>query len=576
MKLSRNAIWILVTAATVSLAGLVWVQVQLLRNALKVQKQSFRQNAQAALTSAVEQMENREVARGIFDVSVSRPHVIMSATINGTDNRVHGDSLHDKDSMVIIATTDTLAPFWFSQDTLIYSVPADRRVVLRRSGNGGGNKLLIDSVMPAGIYHLPLDHQQAPTHAFMYSYLCDDDSLVMELSHSESAQPIVNAVSTAGKQKIVRKVLDKLVTAEFLPVERRIDTTQLDSILTAAFVNHGIQLGSQWGVLNLKRDSLSLKSEGVDDQTLRNAWLRTRLFPQDVFAPHADLLVHFPDEESFVMAQVVPQFTATGLFMLIVVICFAYTIRTILLQRRFADLTVGFINNMTHEFKTPISTISLACQALERPDVQESIDQSTRYLQMIRSENQRMKDHVDKILQMAVLEENSCELSISQVDMHSLIEKSCTHVVLQIEQTSGAFAFDLRAVNYLVNGDPTHLTNIIVNLLDNAVKYSNEPPSIRIVTWNPPGAEVVCVRVEDKGIGISAHDLPQVFEKYYRVASGDIHNVRGFGIGLSYVKLMIEAHGGHIRIESTPNRGTAVEFTLPVTVESNLRETHAD
>jgi two-component system phosphate regulon sensor histidine kinase PhoR len=272
-------------------------------------------------------------------------------------------------------------------------------------------------------------------------------------------------------------------------------------------------------------------------------------------------VVYFPEERSFIWQQVTPLLVATLVFMLIVTLCFAYTIRTIVRQRRFAELTVDFINNMTHEFKTPISTVNLAAEALLKSDA--SADGKTvRYGKMILDENQRMRHQVDKILQMAVLEEGDFELGLSDVDLHQIIRKAAEHLSLHVENREGVVDCRLDAPQHTVKGDPVHLINIVSNILDNANKYTPEKPSISITTRN--GDNGIFVRIEDNGIGIKEKDLKQVFDKYYRVPSGNVHNVKGFGLGLAYVKLMIEAHGGRIRIDSQFGKGTQVEIYLPV------------
>jgi two-component system phosphate regulon sensor histidine kinase PhoR len=223
---------------------------------------------------------------------------------------------------------------------------------------------------------------------------------------------------------------------------------------------------------------------------------------------------------------------------------------------------VDFINNMTHEFKTPISTVALACEAMSRPDVLEQHDTLLRYNRMIRDENTRMHKQVEKILQMAQLERGEYELNIQPVDVHALITQVSDNASLQLEQCQGKLELDLAAQEQQVAADKVHLTNVIQNLLDNAIKYSPERPAVTIKTRNQ--GPMLVVRISDQGIGIAEHDHKRVFEKYFRCHTGNRHDVKGFGLGLSYVKLMVEAHGGVVEISSQSGAGTSVDVFWPL------------
>jgi two-component system phosphate regulon sensor histidine kinase PhoR len=236
-------------------------------------------------------------------------------------------------------------------------------------------------------------------------------------------------------------------------------------------------------------------------------------------------------------------------------------VRVIFQQKRFAGTVIDFINNMTHEFKTPISTIALASEAIAKPEVLKSRPKIRKYNSLIADENNRMKHQVDTILQMAVLERGEFELKISDVDMHSVIRTAAANITLQVEQRNGTVRMELRASDAIVRGDAVHLANVIHNLLDNAVKYSPAVPAIVIETVNAEHQLLVCVR--DNGIGIAKEQISRVFDKYFRVPAGNTHDVKGFGLGLSYVKLIAEAHHGAVNIESTAGAGTTVELKIP-------------
>jgi two-component system phosphate regulon sensor histidine kinase PhoR len=250
-----------------------------------------------------------------------------------------------------------------------------------------------------------------------------------------------------------------------------------------------------------------------------------------------------------------------------IIFCFTYVLRLIFEQKRFSKLLTDFINNMTHEFKTPISTISLASETLTNATILKDEQRVQRYGQIIRDESFRMRRQVEKILQMAILEEGDYEYTFSAVNVHELIQKVVQNFTVKIEQLKGEITTHLTATHPVIEADPVHLENIIHNLLDNAIKYTQRHPVIRLQTAQLAGQ--IQITLEDNGIGIRPEDQKLVFEKYYRVPTGNVHDVKGFGLGLSYVKLIVEAHGGTIQLSSKPGKGSKFTIHLPETREKS-------
>ena len=221
-----------------------------------------------------------------------------------------------------------------------------------------------------------------------------------------------------------------------------------------------------------------------------------------------------------------------------------------------------FINNMTHELKTPIATISLAADALNNPGVQENKAGIQRYTRIIKEENQRMNRQVERVLQAARFDRNEIDLKKERVNLHELISRAAEHVLLQVQDRAGKLTMELNAVSHELMADRVHLTNIIYNLLDNANKYSPEAPMIKVATSNTD--HQVRVTISDKGKGISKADQQRIFTRFYRASTGNLHDVKGFGLGLSYVKETVEAHNGSISVSSKPGKGSTFEVTLPL------------
>ncbi|NOX48697.1 MAG: HAMP domain-containing histidine kinase [Chlorobi bacterium] len=346
-----------------------------------------------------------------------------------------------------------------------------------------------------------------------------------------------------------------------LPVENRIDPQILDSLLGSELKNRGINTDYEYGVFSPSRNTMPIQKTGKYPKELLNNGYHYTLFPSDMIANPNYLMVFFPHERKFLITQLWRTLTISIVLILTIILSFSYTIFTIFRQKKLSEMKNDFINNMTHEFKTPISTISLACEALKDKDIQKTAGVSDTYIHMIDEENNRLKSMAERILQSAKLEKDNIALNKEEVDVHGIIRESIKNIQLQIEKKAGQIIMELNAGKHLLQADKVHFTNIIFNLLDNANKYSPVTPKLKIKTENSYSG--IIITIEDNGIGISKANQKRVFEKLYRVPTGNIHNVKGFGLGLSYVKAIVEAHGGKIGLESELNKGTKFIITLP-------------
>jgi two-component system phosphate regulon sensor histidine kinase PhoR len=252
---------------------------------------------------------------------------------------------------------------------------------------------------------------------------------------------------------------------------------------------------------------------------------------------------------------------SSTMFTLIIILVFAYTILVILRQKKLSDIKSDFINNMTHEFKTPIATISLAVDSIKDPRVKSNAEKFDYFTKIIREENKRMNAQVENVLQMAQIEKGDLNLKHELVNMHAVIFNAVEFIALQVENKEGEINVDLKAENPIVKGDPIHLSNVIFNLLDNANKYSPEKPKIIVESFNLKDGLVV--KVIDHGIGMTKDTQKKIFEKFYRVSTGNIHDIKGFGLGLSYVRAIVEKHNGTIKVESHLGKGSNFEIFLP-------------
>jgi two-component system phosphate regulon sensor histidine kinase PhoR len=250
------------------------------------------------------------------------------------------------------------------------------------------------------------------------------------------------------------------------------------------------------------------------------------------------------------------------LFTLIITTAFFITIRTLLKQKKLSEIKSDFINNMTHEFKTPLATISLAVDALKNDKVKGNEEKTGYFTNIIKEENKRMNKQVETILQAALLDKQEVQLNLKKLPAHEMIKSALNNITLQVEEKQGTLDVQLNAEKDMVLADEVHFTNLINNLLDNAVKYSKENLAIKLSTEN--SGNHLKIKIEDNGIGMNKETLNRIFEKFYRAHTGNVHNVKGFGLGLSYVKTMVEAHHGNIKADSVLGKGSTFVISMPL------------
>lgn len=364
------------------------------------------------------------------------------------------------------------------------------------------------------------------------------------------------------KSMIARDVLSSMMN-DFtnLPIEKRIDVGRLDSTITSELRIRGIETEFEFGIFSPVRNFMPIQKTGKYPKELLNQGFSYVLFPSDVTRNPDYLMLYFPKEKRFLITQLWQTLSVSILLIIVIILSFAYTLITILKQKKISEMKNDFINNMTHEIKTPIATISLACEALSDKDIIKSEHVYSNYIHVINEENKRLGSLTERILQSARLEKGQIILKKEELNIHDLIAEALKNIRLQVENRGGKTHTRFNAANPVLMADRDHITNVIFNLLDNAIKYTPDRPVIEITTENSYSG--LLVSVKDNGTGISKANQKKIFEKLYRVPTGNIHNVKGFGLGLSYVKAIVEAHEGKITLESELNKGTNFIIYLP-------------
>ena len=328
----------------------------------------------------------------------------------------------------------------------------------------------------------------------------------------------------------------------------------LESLLDAEFRSRNLKTNFEYSIYDCFTDSLVFGGAvTLSEEPTISA--EPRVIPKWERDSHY-FGVYFPDKDNYLISQMTIWIFSSSI-LLVVIVFFAYTLWVILKQKRLSEIKNDFINNMTHEFKTPISTISASAELLRTGNLDNNEEKRARYYQMIADESNRLKLQVEKVLQMAQFDTNEIDLNLQSCNLHELIKQAAGSVQILLEERQGELKFELNATNSIFKVDELHFTNIVRNLLDNAIKYCADRPVIVISTKDASNG--ISISVSDNGIGINTVQKKQIFEKFYRVPTGNVHNVKGFGLGLYYVRSLVEAHNGTVGVSSDSNGST---FTI--------------
>jgi two-component system, OmpR family, phosphate regulon sensor histidine kinase PhoR len=354
-----------------------------------------------------------------------------------------------------------------------------------------------------------------------------------------------------------------------LPDVHDLHQSLLDFKITEEFNCMKISKGYEYAVIDLKDHSIVM---GNNNRYTKELLTSRHQVPMIGFADSANysLTAFFPDERNLILMRMVNWIILSVIFAVMLIIGFPYSLYVFYRQKRVSEMKSDFINNMTHEFKTPIATISLASEMLMKKPVLENPERALRYAKIIFDENTRLQNHVEQILSVSLLERGQFRLKKRDVNVHEIITELVENFSMAVKERNGEIKTHYCANKFHLQADKVHLTNVISNLIDNANKYSPGSPHIRVGTQNTHNGLIISV--EDKGVGISLDHQQHIFKKLYRVPTGNLYNVKGFGIGLYYVKTIVEAHGGHINLKSELNKGSRFDVFLPFVFKSTMED----
>ena len=406
-----------------------------------------------------------------------------------------------------------------------------------------------------------------------YFFEFEFDSIAFKkITNQKTTTKIINSLDDQGQvtQTIVdfdrlrdfeRKQFEEAVSniASRMPLHKRVGAEEVQRLIESEAAERGIKSKFEFAIYS---NDLATKVRSKYFQLNPQSTYGVPLFVNDTFETQYQLFVNFSDKNKEILNSLLGMALMSLIFTAIIIVTYSNTLSQLLRQRQISRIKTDFINNMTHEFKTPIATINLALDAMKNPKVADDKEFIARYLKMIRDENRRMHAQVENVLLISKLERNQLDLPKARIKLHEIIEDAMSHVNLMVDNRLGQIKTHFDASKSSVLGNELHLTNVMVNVLDNAIKYSEEAPEIEISTENVKNT--IILKVTDNGIGMSKAAQKRIFEKFYRESTGDIHNVKGHGLGLAYVKRILDDHNAEIFVESEKGKGSTfiIKFDL--------------
>lgn len=347
--------------------------------------------------------------------------------------------------------------------------------------------------------------------------------------------------------------------ASAMPIQERVSNDVLTKLIKKELDENGVNTHFEFGVYS---NGLATKIRSENFSYDKDATYSTPIFTDNEGAEKYKLLVTFPNKKKFLLSELVSITVLSIIFTLIILIAYTSALNQLIRQRQISEIKTDFINNMTHEFKTPIATINLALDAIRNPKIIDDKEKVFKYLQMIREENKRMHAQVENVLRISKLEKKELDIIKEPIDAQEVIEDAIEHVNLILEDREGTIDLHFAATRTTVLLNDFHFTNVIVNILENAIKYTPGIPKIEIFTENIK--DMLLIKVKDNGLGMSKVAQKRVFEKFYREHTGDLHNVKGHGLGLAYVKQIVEDHNGQVYVESEKGKGSTFIIKIPL------------
>ena len=506
--MKKSTIWILGVVMGFSFLSLLYLQISYIEEMVKMRNEQFDESVKRALMAASKDVESAEVERWLRED-------ISEAEKRAWEQSTQGSRMQTRRG--IITTPDGARIEWNTFTKKPLSLP--RAMISRKHGT---------KTIP---------------------------------QTSRSLADMIKTRYIYQKGLVEEVVWEMIYHASNRPIEERVNFKNLDEYIASGLIDNGVDLKYHFKVIDSDGREVYRCSDYSDEGS---AYSYTQpLFLNDPPARMSIVKVHFPGKRNYIFDSI--SFMIPSLaFTFVLLITFVFTIYIIFRQKKLTEMKNDFINNMTHEFKTPISTISLAAQMLQDPAVGKSPAMFQHISGVINDETKRLRFQVEKVLQMSMFDRQKASLKMKELDANELITSVVHTFALKVERYNGSIETELEAEDPIIEADEMHLTNVVFNLMDNAVKYKRPDVDLKLLvkTWNEAGK--LMISIQDNGIGIKKENLKKIFDKFYRVHTGNLHDVKGFGLGLAYVKKIVTDHKGTIRAESELNAGTKFIIALPL------------
>ncbi|MBD8388967.1 sensor histidine kinase KdpD [Dysgonomonas sp. BGC7] len=525
--MKKSTIWILAAIMAFAFFGLLYLQITYLRESIRLRSDQFDGAINRSLYQVSRNLELDQTKKYLNEAFIETQKKQTAAYNRSLTlrNQLQEETVTQQQRFKVIAPDGSEFNAEYSTSSTVQSRPKSQ--VFQPPSKSGTN----------AISKTIFDMQDEQKKRFLY------ESEIM----NEVANRIIN-------------------TASNLPIEERVNLKGLESSIRNEIKSNGIELPFQYEVVD--RNDKPIYQQPLFSVKNKRDYYPQPLFPNDPPDKVAYLKVYFPDKDSYLFSEVSFLYPAI-LFTFILLVTFIIMIYITFRQKRLSEMKSDFMNNMTHELKTPVSTISLAAQMLKDGSISKSPEVFKHISGVINDETERLSFQVEKVLQMSLFEKQRATLKLKELDANDIVVTVANTFQLKVEKFGGNLDIDLEATESAINADKMHFTNVLFNLLDNAVKYRREdiPLELMIRTWN--NNNKLYISVEDNGIGIKKEYVKKIFERFYRVSTGNRHDVKGFGLGLAYVRKIVEDHKGTIKAESELGKGTKFIICLPVMKNSN-------
>lgn len=521
---------LLVVLMSLSLIGIIGIQVYWFNTSLQNSQEQFGFHVKQVLGNVAQKLQKRE------------------------EYEFYGNYRHLKDSIGKEPKTNELLQYGYYQrnsrtnETIIYTSS------ILAEDFGVSSRFFEKKTAPKGVVEFKANRK---TEVYNGSDIGDKS---IGLQKEEMTPDMV--IAKLGDTEILKQAQFEIAYKDIsavMPIDSRVKKEELDKLLKAELKEYGVSTPYEFCVYS---NALATKIKSENFRFDKNATYTIPIFQDSENKSKYQLLLTFPQKNKFLFRKIIGISLLSVIFTLIIIIAYTNALNQLIRQRQISEIKTDFINNMTHEFKTPIATINLALDAIRNPKVIDDKEKIFRYLQMIQDENKRMHAQVENVLRISKLEKKELEITKEPYDINSIISDAVDHVHLIVEDREGTIHTHLQASRTTVLLNDVHFTNVLVNILDNAIKYSLNSPVIDITTENIK--DFILIKIKDQGVGMSKSAQKKIFEKFYREHTGDIHNVKGHGLGLAYVKRIVTDHNGEVFVESERGKGSTFTLKLPL------------